>query len=147
MALHSYFTLNWFFFFFLYNSLTLSYLLPQEFSHSSSLRTNWTQSRQCNLVLSLLVIWSKKQEQEQEQEHEQEQEQEHKQEQEQEPEQEQEQGNKVEWKSDYNDVCSPVDDKAQQKFSDFFFFSTTDLISIKRISNWQNLNNNSRTLE
>ena len=97
-------------FFFFDNSLTLSCLLPQEFSHSSSLRTNWTQSRQCNLVLSQLVIWFKKQEQEQE----------HKQEQE--PEQEQEQGNKAEWKSDYNDVCNPVDDKAQQKFSDFFFF-------------------------
>ena len=127
-------------FFFFDNSLTLSCLLPQEFSHSSSLRTNWTQSRQCNLVLSQLVIWSKKQEQEQEHKQEQEQEQE--------PEQEQEQGNKAEWKSDYNDVCSPVDDKAQQKISDFFFFfSATDLISIKRISNWQNLNNNSRTLE
>ena len=101
MALHSYFTLNWLYFFFFDNSLTLSYLLPQEFYHSSSLTTNWTQSRQCNLVLSQLVIWSKKQEQEQE--HKQEQEQEQKQEQE----LEQEQGNKAEWKSDYNDVCQP----------------------------------------
>ena len=110
MALHSYFTLNWLFFFFFFdNSLTLSCLLPQEFYHSSSLTTNWTQSRQCNLVLSQLVIWSKKQEQEQEQE--------------QEPEQEQEQGNKAEWKSEYNDVCSPVDDKAHKNFRIFFFFS------------------------
>ena len=110
MALHSYFTLNWQFFF--YNSLTLSCLLPQEFSHSCSSRPNWTQSRNKNknLVLSQLVIRSKKQEQELEPE--------------------QEQGNKNKWKSNYNDVCSPVDDKAHKKFSDFFFFfSATDLIT------------------
>ena len=54
--------------------------------------------------------------------------------QEQEPEQEQEKGNKNEWKSNYNDLCSPVVDKAHKKFSDFFFFfSATDLITIKRI--------------
>ena len=57
------------------------------------------------------------------------------QEQEQEQEQKQEQGNKAEWKSDYNDVCSPVDDKAQQKFSDFFFFS-----------NWFDLNQTNKQL-
>ena len=95
MTLHSYFTLNWLFFFFFFdNSLTLSCLLPQEFSHSSFLRTNWTQSRQCNLVLSQLVIRSKKQEQKQEPKPEPELEQEQEQEPEpkQEPEQEQEQG-------------------------------------------------------
>ena len=97
MALHSFFILNCFFFFF-DNSFTLSCLLPQEFSHSSSLRTNWTQSRQCKLGLSQQVIRSKKleqeQESEQEQEPEQEQEQKPEQEQEQKPEQEQEQENK-----------------------------------------------------
>ena len=64
-----------------------------------------------------LVIRSKKQEQEQEQE--------------QEP--EQKQGNKNEWKSNYNDVFSPLDEKAHKKISDFFFiffyFSATDLIN------------------
>ncbi len=53
-------------------------------SYSSSLRTNWTQSRQCNLVLSQLVIRSKKQEQKQEQKPEPEPEPEQEQEQEQE---------------------------------------------------------------
>ena len=51
-----------YFFFFFYNSLILSCLLPQEFSHSSSLRTNCTQS--WYFVLSQLVIRPKKQEQE-----------------------------------------------------------------------------------
>ena len=74
--------IGYFLYIFFYNSLTLSCLLPQEFSHSSSLRTNWTQSRQCNFVLSQLVIRSKKeQEQEQEQQPEPEKELEQKQEQ------------------------------------------------------------------
>jgi hypothetical protein len=86
--------IGYIFFFFFYNSLTLSCLLPQDFSHSSSLRTNCTQS--WYFVLSQLVIRPKKQEQEQEQEPEPE------------PEQEKEQEQEK--------------NKNQIKFSDFFFF-------------------------
>jgi hypothetical protein len=100
-----------FFSFSFYNSLTLSCLLPQEFSHSSSLRTNCTQS--WYFVLSQIVIRPKKQEQEPEQEQEQEQEPEPEQEQEQEPDQ----------------IFGFL------FFFFFFFFSATDLITIKRISN------------